>query len=479
MAVSIITQKPLYNQLPVGSEIIFTVSNDTAVANETKVKFCVDIYISSGAIASTSQTVNLKGTFKTTPNNRGVGMFDLSNILANYVKAENMANTYSDYKGTGTTDVNRHPMHLIDKFSMQKKTVNYLALQFYVEYADATTGIVAADTQTEVDSESYTFFNAYLKHTDILTSNQVGSSTTNVGDFGFSLSKYMPVALAGASTKNYLTNAPTTQYANPGDYGTLAINTPNAITGESFDEIVITYYDDSGSISSPDTVVRNQTNGAYGTWNSTARHLMVFFGCYPGNLENWSANYTAAVAAGLTYYTIVAQDNSVSPKRCLRTMTIRLTCPTEKGYEPIRLAWLNQWGAWDYYTFSKKSIRTTSTQGTTYTQLAGTWGSNRYKLDSHLGGKKAFRVNATEKIRVNTDFVSEDFNEMFEELTNSPEVYLLEGFQSDKLYSALNQYVTPVRLTTSNFTRKTSANDNLIQYTFEIEKSKTLRTQSV
>ena len=58
-------------------------------------------------------------------------------------------------------------------------------------------------------------------------------------------------------------------------------------------------------------------------------------------------------------------------------------------------------------------------------------------------------------------------------------MYLLEGFQTDVNYSLLNQYVTPVRLKTSSFTRKTVANDKLIQYTFEIEKSKTFRTQSV
>ena len=80
---------------------------------------------------------------------------------------------------------------------------------------------------------------------------------------------------------------------------------------------------------------------------------------------------------------------------------------------------------------------------------------------------------------MNTDFVSEDDNVMFEELINSPEVYLLEGYQTDTSISLLNQYVTPVRLTTSSFTRKTVANDRLMQYTFEIEKSKTLRTQSI
>ena len=56
---------------------------------------------------------------------------------------------------------------------------------------------------------------------------------------------------------------------------------------------------------------------------------------------------------------------------------------------------------------------------------------------------------------------------------------MLEGFQTDLTNSDLTNYVTPVRLTTSNFTRKTVANDKLIQYTFEIENSRTLKTQSV
>ena len=87
-------------------------------------------------------------------------------------------------------------------------------------------------------------------------------------------------------------------------------------------------------------------------------------------------------------------------------------------------------------------------------------------------------MNTTERITMNSDFVSEDDNVMFEELINSPEVYLLQGFQAD-LGTALNQYATPVRLMTKSFSRKTVANDRLIQYKFQIEKSKTLRTQSI
>ena len=126
-----------------------------------------------------------------------------------------------------------------------------------------------------------------------------------------------------------------------------------------------------------------------------------------------------------------------------------------------------------------------STKGSTYEQLEGSWNDKTYRIDSFRGGKKAFRVNATEKITMNTDFVNETESEWFEELINSPEVYILEGFQSDLnqvqglLIPAMNQYVTPVRLTTSSYTKKTVANDKLMQYTFEVEKSKTLRTQSI
>jgi len=126
-----------------------------------------------------------------------------------------------------------------------------------------------------------------------------------------------------------------------------------------------------------------------------------------------------------------------------------------------------------------KSTRTLSTKGSTYEQLGGTWNESVYLPSGYKGGKKAFRVNATEKIKMNTDFVDEAESQWFEELINSPEVYILEGFKTDGSYSMLNTYVVPVRLTTSSYTRKTVANDKLMQYTFEVEKSKTLRTQSV
>ena len=465
MANSIIEQQPLYDQLPVGQEIIYVISNDDAVANQTKVKFIAEVHISSGNPPVLSSTDDIIGTFKTTPNNAGVGIFDFRNIVENYVKADNMAADGSAYKTATTTADMPHPLHLIDKFSKNNNVVRYLRIQFKVEYLDTTTNIVETAAGTAIDSDLNSIFNGYLKYTDVLN---LGSGPT-ASAFGYNLDIFN---LSGSSNR-FLTNASTTQYANSEYYGTLSMLTPNNyLSGIDF-----VYYDSTGSSLGTETVNKNGPTGAYGTWNVQAKRQMLHFGCFPGNLQNWSSTFQALLIAStpVTYYTVQAQGPAASISQ---RYTININCPNGKGYESIRLTWLNQWGAWDYYTFTKKSTRTTSTKGTTYTQLAGTWNESKYRVDSYKGGKKDFRRNATEKIKMNTGFVTEDESVVFEELINSPEVYLLEGYQLD-LNNALNQYVTPVRLTTSSFTRKTIANDRLMQYTFEIEKSKTLRTQSI
>jgi len=477
---SVIEQKPLFQQLPVGQEVIYVVSNTTAVANELKVKFVANVHISSTTPANTNTSGDLVGTFKTTPNNAGVGIFDFRNIIENYVKADNMAADGSSYKTTTTSSTSRHPLQLIDKFSLNNNTVRYLTIKFEIEYLGADDGINPVDANvvrtqvgTDVTSLPYTVFNGYLKYTDHLS---LGSSVTNANDFGYSLVNFY----ASSTGKKFLTNAPAVQYANLEDYGTMSYFAPDLTPATNVHHIKFTYYNSAGApIGTPDVVYRTQPNGAYNTFNAEANRQLIHLGCYPGNLQNWSTNFNALVTAGTIqggYYTVQALNSGGSATT--QAYTINLNCPDGKGFESIRLCWLNQWGVWDYYTFTKKSIKSISTKGSTYQQLQGTWNESAYRIDSFRGGKKSFRVNATEKITMNTGFLVEDENVIFEELINSPEVYQLEGFQSDT-FTAFNQYVTPVRLTTSSFTKKTIANDRLIQYTFEIEKSKTLRTQSI
>jgi hypothetical protein len=390
-------------------------------------------------------------------------MFDLRNVVENYVKADNMAANGSKYKTTLTSSTARHPIHLIDQYSLNTNLGRYMLVRFSVEYLVGTT--VQIDTNTRANSSPLFIFNGYVKHTDILTKSG--------NNFGYNATKFILVD----GTSEFLTNAPTTQYANLEDYGTLSMVTSTTYLHTIF----IEYFNSAGNSIGSESINRSGLNGAWTSWAALSPRQILHFGCFPGNLQNWGSGFASYVAAGAIQggsYTIVAQDSGFNP--ISKTYTIKLNCPNGKGYEPIRLCWLNQWGAWDYYTFTQKSIKSTSTSGATYNQLAGTWNESVYRPDSYKGGKKAFRVNATEKITMNSNFVTEDEAVMFEELVNSPEVYLLKGYEDIVETSfVLNQYVTPVRLLTSSFTKKTIANDRLMQYTFEIEKSKTLRTQAV
>ena len=470
---TIIEQKPdtafTNSIIPVGQPIIFTLSNSTIVTTYYNVKFVAEVFISGDIVSNTTLNTDLIGTFKAAPNNKGVGMFDFSAVVENYVKADNLIGSLGYYKGALILPSSDPipPLHLVDKFSANQNAMKWLVVKFNVEGSTTAKGIPAIIPNEDENSVNYKIFNGYLKETDKLE--------TSNNDFGFPVGSFSsePIQL-GVPTSKFLTNAPTTQYANIDDYGTMGFLSPEYFP--NFDHLLFTYYNSAGVSLGSEEISPNLLA------SSSAKVIFSFgyFGCYPANLRNWSSTFQTLVTNNTIqggYYTIQARnttDDAIS-----QLYTINVTCPDLRNYESIRLAWLNQWGAWDYYSFNKKSTRTLSTQESTYTQLEGTWNDSIFRLNGYRGGKKAFRVNATEKIKMNTDFVSEADGVWFEDLINSPEVYMLDSFQTDSAFSMLNTYVTPVRLTTSSYTRKTIANDKLMQYTFEVEKSKTFRTQAI
>ena len=459
-----INQTPLYTLNPVGQELIFTIEDTAVVGTYYNVKYVAEVHIAEADITLSSSTAI--GTFKTTPNNAGVGIFDFRPIAESYVSSDNQGALGSEYKTDATTATTTHPLSLIDKFSLND-SVRYIKIKFKVEGSTTSTAeVLEIDTE---DSVQYTLINGYLKHTDV-------KDRDSSGNFGFNTGIFQMIF--GVSGQRILTNAPLTQYANIEDYGTISFMATPVVgdeTDTTVDYIRILLFDTSGGVSL--LLVNNEdANGGVTTWDSATKNQLLHFGCFPANLRNWSTDFIAAIPT-LERYTVVAynSDNQALSDE----LNIYINCPTKKGFEPVRLKWLNQWGAWDYYTFKMKSTKSISTKGSTYNQLGGTWNESIYSPSGYKGGKKAFRVNATEKVVMNTDFVNQSEATWFEELVNSPEVYILDGFQDDPTNPLLSTYVTPVRLLTSNFTKKTVANDKLIQYTFEVEKSKTLRTQSV
>ena len=477
---TLIQQELLYQLAPVGQQIMFTLSNNTIVNNNFNVKFCAAIHVSQAALTLTNNN-DLIGTFKTTPNGVGVGMFDLQSVLETFLKPDNEAysgalylSATAKYKGI-TVNTKQFPIHLVDKYSLSDNSITHFGVNFYIEYSTTPLGAITSDIANPTPSDQYKIFNGVVSYDDVM--DVYTGSTPN--SLGFNMEDYY----LDSPSSSFLTNSPAAQYAVLGDYGTLPfLNIYPPSHAYALGSILINYYDSSGSSLGNDSISYSFGNGGYPPLGFRADSRFNYFGVFPGNLENWSSNFATAVAAGLDYYTVTALSVPpplTEPYVLSKTYTIHIKCPNIKGYAPIRLTWLNKWGAWDYYTFNMKSTKTISSKRIPYNQEAGTWNESTYKIRGYKGGNKNFRVNSTEKIRINTDFVTEAEGVWFEQLVNSTEVYVLEGFQADGSYSAYNTYVQPATITTSSYTKKTIANDKLMQYTFEIEKSKMKRTQAV
>jgi hypothetical protein len=88
-----------------------------------------------------------------------------------------------------TSDSVRHPVHLIDKYSLNTNLSRYMLVRFSVEYLVGTT--VEIDTNTRANSSIKLIFNGYVKHTDVL--NKSGNN------FGYSTTKF----ILADDTKNF------------------------------------------------------------------------------------------------------------------------------------------------------------------------------------------------------------------------------------------------------------------------------------
>ena len=471
----IIEQKPLYTFLPIGQQIIFAVSENETVAEKFKVKFVAEVHVSNKAI-NPSVGDDVIGYFKTTPNNAGVGIFDLRPILETFVSPdyEPNATTFpasnSTYKGADAIDA-MFPIHLIDKYSVNDNAVRHFQIQFSVEYSETADGEMLSGGNE--NSDSYTFFNGVLQYDDALRLVE--------GDYGYNLNyvnnpRHFFLYYAPS---NFLSNAPTTQYARDTDYGTFALlNFLPDPTLHRVSSVLVIGYNSAGGVPVSQSISNNDADGGSQAFKSATYSYLQYLGIFPANLRA-NADWETAFAAGnIAYYTVQAKN--LAGDTVSETYTINIICPNERGYEGIRLTWLNQWGTWDYYTFNMKSTRSIATNRIPYQQQGGTWNESTFKIKGYKGGKKNFRVNSTEKIKINTDFVTEEEGVWFEELINSTDVYILNGFSAVEDRNGItNKYVEPVTLTTSNYVKKTIANDKLMQYTFEIEKSKMKRTQAV
>ena len=395
-------------------------------------------YILNITIPAEETTIKLKAI----PNNEGVGIFNVSSVLQDYI------NTDKADVASSTTAI-----HKIGKYSRNKNNLIGVVFTAQAEF-DLGSGIETQYIATTVGNTSgYRFWNGCSEHVNGLTFD------------------YTPYILDGTSKKLLTGLAPTIKRkVRLGDYGTVAFfrgiftDMDGTANSSDVDQFRVRFYDSSDTLLSSTTVTNSTANGGTAVNNSqpTTKGLL-YFGAYPKNLTDGGLTIPATTA----YYTVFAENSTGTD--ISDTYTFEVETDDCKGFETIRLAWLNRLGAWDYYNFTKKSTRSTNIKRSPFKSNYGTWQGETFSYGTFEGGVNSYSVTPTETIEANTNFISEAEAAALEELFTSPQVYMQNA----------NGDFEQVAITETNYLKQTTANDMLKQYVIGLQKSHTKRVQRI
>ncbi len=160
------------------------------------------------------------------------------------------------------------------------------------------------------------------------------------------------------------------------------------------------------------------------------------------------------------------------------TISYKLKEVVECKYPVQKITFLNRWGALQDLFFHKKSTNSLEASRENFNRsifkarsvsleegegegqdCQETVTFNTYSTTAHA--KKVHNANGTESVVLNSGFVDERMNVYFEELMVSEYMWLTDD----------QNVIYPVCITDSSFTKKTSLNDRLINYTMNFEKA--------
>lgn len=494
----IVEQQPAFNTFAAGQQLIYVVNEDTGIVfNNDLVKINALLIISRND--NFTDTIH-NSAYSSTPNDKGVAVFDFGPVIENYVKPQYNGvlsaapSAASSFQGLPYDDrLGYHAVHQIDHYCYGPEVVMYVSIGFTIEFlgGDPNNPNLVAENGMYAQSTTAFTFNGVQYETDNFSYASALSP-----DYGFDLDTVSKIL--NSSNAKFLTDMPTTCEALPTDYGTVAFfnglrnsvysfETPGAPT-YGIAKMEVNMYRSDGLLLATTDVNNNQNQGGWSGVDNLidlmngsfelryAQVRFLFFGFFPANLRQSNTTFNVQLSGGdLAYYTV--QAKAQSGDACSALYTINLV--NECQYEPVRLAWLNKYGAWDYYTFRKKNVSTLSNKRTTYQKLRGTWNEDTFNISINKGGKKNYITETTEKISLNSDYITEDDAVWLEQLFTANDVLIVKPFFTRKggQTDMINRFTEPCTLTTSSYTKKTIGNDKLIQYSFEIEKSYPIKSQ--
>jgi len=333
------------------------------------------------------------------------GSLTNSSSVADYtiVKFPNTANV-------GIFDLNRIiNSTLTDLAQANTSNVKYLAVDFYWQYLSSSVYV----TGSHVKSDTYKALDGY------------GVFQEPIGQNISSASAHWPLMTSGPATQSAFT------------------------TNEGFSGV----YTGVAGGTQPTKVVYTSNIGSADYSVSTTTATTGQIAQYPiGPSESGFPLSTI----GLEYYTVQAYASSTP----LGT-PIKYEIVCEQKYPNVRIKWKNRFGQFDFMNFNMISKQSFETERKTYQPQLGSWESSTFSYNNYDSATQAYIVDSKQGLSVNTNWLSQDYNDILKQLLVSDEIYWITNESTGAL--------TPLTIVTQNIVFKTCVVDKLIQYQFDFQ----------
>ena len=314
-------------------------------------------------------------------------------------------------------------------------------------------------------------------------------------EYGANITQYLNVETRSNSYSNSynkrrvfnITTVPTTSYK----LDTFATNRPTSRTniflpgsGVPAAPVLIPFYSKTVYPSSPQNIVfrvnRYSKDGTYTlssaitSVNARIDNTMTQYDVSPRSLN--TALGTTFIDDNTLYYNVFTSIEISSG--VFSTATTPNFYPyCESKYEVFTLVWLNQYGGYDSYQFSKKSKRTYNSEKKSFERIPYNINPANGKMDyvqmSGSTTSKVFVENQIvydskfkESLSFNTDIIDEATYDWLSELIISPSVFLFS-----------NDSFVPIMIKETNYEFKKRVNDKVFNLTINAELQQQMNAQ--
>ena len=466
-----------------------TVNITDNLSSYFRVKYILRVYKDSVSAANLLATIKQRTNNASTTTNQ-VAIFDIKNIVNSTLET-----SYMD-KGSQENTLHKLGANVTTKI-LSGNTNSVKTIIFKATWERATTATSAPVEQTggsdEVQMTMY-FTQAtfdLMTYANLPDSNPLGDYTTasNLKQLMSQApsildARKLNLAPGGGSRLSGYIN----YIINTTDYHTIAFQNKSG-WGSDGGFLGLQYYQENGTLIATYTFPNDATRGgiAPASSSSDAQYLL-YAGVGTGNFESYDGQAhkdnaalatfdgqpSGAVARDWDYYRVYMCDNqngtsSIRSKYYyfVREFETSVNCQNQTI---VRLGWINELGAWDYFNFNGGRVEKIETERNNYSTMLGSSAldtGSSYSFNTWGSGIRTLTTGTKLKSTLQTQFITEEESQFLETLFSSNAVMVIES--------------TPISvvITDKTFQRRTTGKDRLqIQYTFNIEYANQLNTNS-